>query len=190
MGRGTPEWQKACTRRREVRCIPPRAPLNAGQRGPEPLTGALGIAAWRRCPHPTPRAWCNTQWVMWRSRGGSSMPCWVCEGVGDTRPPCPQAQEAGYTWCTSVGASKGGPEPGWPVRAPRVPEDGCRSRFCVQGESEDGGVLEVGEVVLSCPGSVASWCCSWSTRCCRVKRCSWTADGVCSQSCCAKGKGP
>ncbi len=66
----------------------------------------------------------------------------------------------------------------------------------VKGESDDGGLLEVLEVLSSRPCSVSSWWwsyCWWWWSCwswwCSARRWSWTAGGVCSHSLGEKGKG-
>lgn len=74
--------------------------------------------------------------------------------------------------------------PDVPVRAPRVPEEERRGGG-VHGASDDGGFLEVREVVSRRAGSGATWRwsrggCSWSACSggCHADRESWTAPGV------------
>src|SRR6266581_3012263 len=128
------------------------------------------MAALSNAPHPSQWAWCKRKWVMAISMGGSSITWWVWYRVGVLSAPWPQAQGAGYTCCTSVGASKVTPEPGCPLRAPRLPDEGRRVGL-VKGESDDGGLLEVLEVLSSRPCSVSTCC--WSWRCCCCSACSW-----------------
>jgi hypothetical protein len=54
-------------------------------------------------------------------------------------------QDGGRTTWTSVGASSLGPEPRWPFFPPRWPED-WRGLRGLNGESDEGGLLEVDDV--------------------------------------------